>query len=98
MGPDGNLWFPEGGAIGRITPSGAVTEFPLPKSGSDAGALTVGPDGKLWFPDGERSPVLCIPDHGCSIAPHETQGTEVLPELSALAGEVGRSRGAVEGA
>src|SRR5208337_3646165 len=35
-----------------------------------------------------RSPVLCIPDQGCSIAHHETQGTEVLPELSALAGEV----------
>ena len=38
--------------------------------------------------------MLCIPDHVCSIARHETQGTEVLPELSALAGEVGRPRGA----
>src|SRR5208283_1701016 len=45
-----------------------------------------------------RSPVLCIPDQGCSIAHHETQGTEVLPELSALADEVGRPRGACEGA
>src|SRR5208282_4181977 len=47
---------------------------------------------------GSRSPVLCIPDQGCSIAHHETQGTEVLPELSALADEVGRPRGACEGA
>ena len=44
-----------------------------------------------------RSPVLCIPDQGCSITRHETQGTEVLPELSTPAGEVGRPRGAVEG-
>ena len=42
-----------------------------------------------------RSPVLCILDQGCSIARHETQGTEVMPELSAFAGEVGRPRGEV---
>src|SRR5208282_1459007 len=47
---------------------------------------------------GSRSPVLGIPDQGGSIAHHETQGTEVLPELSALADEVGRPRGACEGA
>ncbi|MGO8900288.1 MAG: hypothetical protein ACLQU5_18330, partial [Isosphaeraceae bacterium] len=40
-----------------------------------------------------RSPVLCILDQGCSIARHETQGTKVMPELSALAGEVGGPRG-----
>jgi hypothetical protein len=34
---------------------------------------------------GGRSPVLCILGQGCSIACHESQGTEVLPELSALA-------------
>jgi hypothetical protein len=34
---------------------------------------------------------------GCTIAGHESQGTEVLPELSALAGAVGCPRGAVEG-
>ena len=33
-GPDGNLWFTEmtGNRIGRITPAGVVTEFPLPAS------------------------------------------------------------------
>jgi streptogramin lyase len=29
-GPDGNLWFTESGKIGRITPSGTITEFSLP--------------------------------------------------------------------
>jgi streptogramin lyase len=57
-GPDGNLWIAETptGAIGRITPSGTVTEFRLP--GVRMGSLTVGswpcgitagPDGNLWF-------------------------------------------------
>jgi sugar lactone lactonase YvrE len=62
VGPDGNLWFTEsafgsGGtsgpaAVGRITPSGAVTTFPLPSTEDGiAGALTVGPHGDLWFPE-----------------------------------------------
>lgn len=61
-GPDGNLWFTEtfyppfggsppalGGAIGRITPTGTVTEFPLPKGGASPRGITAGPDGHLWF-------------------------------------------------
>jgi hypothetical protein len=47
-GPDGNLWFTEVSrpAIGRITPQGVVTEFPLafgPRS------ITAAHDGNLWF-------------------------------------------------
>ncbi|MGE4174796.1 MAG: hypothetical protein AB7G65_02960 [Thermoleophilia bacterium] len=52
-GADGNLWFTESGgsgAIGRITPGGAVTEF---TAGLTAGAaptsIAAGPDGNLWF-------------------------------------------------
>jgi virginiamycin B lyase len=55
-GPDGNLWLtqrPTGGklpgAIGRITPAGAIAQFPLPTAGSIPGNLKVGPDGNLWF-------------------------------------------------
>ncbi|MGZ5380745.1 MAG: Vgb family protein [Thermoanaerobaculia bacterium] len=57
-GPDGNLWY-FGNRIspgkvltflGRVTPSGAITEFP-PYWGQ---GITAGPDGNLWFtsPDG----------------------------------------------
>jgi hypothetical protein len=50
-GPDGNLWFTElqEGMIGRITPTGAVKEFPLADPNSQLGDITVGPDGNLWF-------------------------------------------------
>ncbi|MDX6619041.1 MAG: virginiamycin lyase [Gaiellales bacterium] len=54
-GPDGNLWFTEhtgGGALGRITTSGVVTEFPGTPPGMTVGqptGITAGPDGNLWF-------------------------------------------------
>jgi streptogramin lyase len=48
-GPDGNLWFTNGGEIGRIAPDGAVATFPLPKQGYGAVSIAVGPDGNLWF-------------------------------------------------
>ncbi len=52
LGPDGNLWFSEdSSAIGRITPAGAVTHFPVPALGELVGhtGITVGPDGNIWF-------------------------------------------------
>ena len=61
VGPDGNIWFTEvgnrssgtqpfdDGAIGRVTSSGAVTEFKLPQSGMYPAGLTKGPDNNLWF-------------------------------------------------
>src|SRR5262249_12311394 len=50
-GPDGNLWFIEGGikGIGRITPEGVITEFSLPNPFSSTYEITAGPDGNLWF-------------------------------------------------
>ena len=50
-GSDGNLWFNEGfeSKVGRITPSGTVTEFP---SVGGFGAMTTGSDGNLWFTEG----------------------------------------------
>ncbi len=61
-GPDGNLWFAaehslgnEGGppqsveVVGRMTPTGQVSEFPL--IGKELGliAITAGSDGNVWF-------------------------------------------------
>jgi streptogramin lyase len=52
-GPDGNLWFTTfggAGAIGRITPAGAVTLFTTGLiAGSQPTSITTGPDHNLWF-------------------------------------------------
>jgi streptogramin lyase len=50
-GPDGNLWFCEEDAnqIGRMTPDGTYTEFPLPTAGTHPEDIVVGPDGNLWY-------------------------------------------------
>ncbi len=57
-GPDGNLWFIETVAnnpdnIGRITPTGTITEFSFPNKtpyGDDGlSGLAAGADGNLWF-------------------------------------------------
>jgi virginiamycin B lyase len=53
-GPDGALWFAalDNGTrtpfIGSITPSGAITQYPLP-TGDLPTAIAAGPDGALWF-------------------------------------------------
>jgi hypothetical protein len=49
LGPDGNLWFTENAAIGRITPTGTVTEFSLLPNDDPSSRITTGPDGNLWF-------------------------------------------------
>lgn len=66
-GPDGNVWFTEGisygggspnpalstGKIGRITPNGNITEFPLPGVGSSPQGITRGSDGSVWFTESQ---------------------------------------------
>ena len=56
-GSDGNLWFSDDGttkAIGRITPSGTITEYGT-ADGLNPGAapqnVVLGPDGNVWFVD-----------------------------------------------
>ncbi len=50
-GSDGNLWFAESqgsGKIGRISPSGTITEFATGLSRPPEG-MAAGPDGNVWF-------------------------------------------------
>lgn len=62
-GLDGNLWFIgcsipvdtvfcHGDVVGRITPNGRSTLFPLPTTNTNPGDITAGPDGNLWFLEG----------------------------------------------
>lgn len=59
--PDGNLWFASNGEIGRMTPSGTVTNFDLQLSSAYGGSLihgiAVGSDGNVWFTDHDENQV-----------------------------------------
>lgn len=51
LGPDGNLWFTDGGysGINAMTPSGTYLGNILVTSHSHPAGITTGPDGNLWF-------------------------------------------------
>jgi virginiamycin B lyase len=55
IGPDGNLWFTDGGGgdIARMGLTGTITQFTLPTRGIGPRSIAVGGDGNLWF--GEES-------------------------------------------
>ena len=50
-GPDGALWFTETylNKIGRITTTGELSEFPLPRKHRYPFAITAGSDDAVWF-------------------------------------------------
>src|SRR5260370_38993515 len=72
-GPDGAIWFTEiipnlqsltfVGKIGRITPAGQISEFPVPTRSNLLG-ITAGPDGNLWFTELEGGRILRITPMG----------------------------------
>ena len=56
QGTGGNMWFTDRGTndrgqdlIGRIAPSGTITEFPIPALHAEPGAIAEGADGNMWF-------------------------------------------------
>lgn len=57
--PDGNLWFamPAVRMLGRITPQGAITEFPLPDTPT---RLLAAADGVLWISFSGRGTVARV--------------------------------------
>ena len=58
-GPDGNLWFVDTGdmsRVGRVTPSGAITEFAVPGTVGGPESITAGPDGNVWMAAGGGGP------------------------------------------
>lgn len=50
-GPDGNVWITERSAsrLAKVTPGGAITEFPTPTASSGPASVVTGADGALWF-------------------------------------------------
>jgi virginiamycin B lyase len=51
VGPDGYLWFTDGGtnSIGRMSLAGVVTKFPIPTPSAVPFGIAAGPDGAVWF-------------------------------------------------
>jgi streptogramin lyase len=53
LGPDGNIWYDEpyvsSDIVGRLTPSGQISEYPAEAGFAGAFGITTGPDVNLWF-------------------------------------------------
>jgi streptogramin lyase len=47
LGNDGNVWFPDGTTVAKMTPGGAITEYPT--GATLYGDVVAGSDGKIWF-------------------------------------------------
>lgn len=90
-GRDGNLWFTEqaGNRIGRITPAGAVTEFPIAAAGMAPTGIVAGADGALWVTENGAA------NTGNNILRITTAGamTQYQNGISANAGVVGIASG-----
>ena len=64
VGPDRNVWYTKGAVLGRVTPDGVITEFPLAESARGVG-LTAGSDrqpptriaNRLWYADGNGNKI-----------------------------------------
>jgi streptogramin lyase len=76
-GPDGNLWFTwastpayangtvvPGAALGRITPTGSVTEFEVPTAKSWPVSIVTGPDGNLWITEFQGEKIARVTPKG----------------------------------
>ncbi|HKV84905.1 MAG TPA: hypothetical protein VJN88_10130, partial [Ktedonobacterales bacterium] len=73
-GADGNMWFSEQytNKIGRISPSGSVTEFNDPSANGFPTSITAGPDGNLWFSDKDGIGKM-TPSGGTTLYPFSTR-------------------------
>jgi streptogramin lyase len=86
LGPDGNIWFSEywNSAIGRITPNGCITQFPIPYPAAN---IVTGPDGNLWFDASFTNAIGSITPCGV-VNTYTIQGTDLLRGITAADGEL----------
>ena len=85
-GSDGNMWFTESSeflpaAIGRITPAGAVTEFPVNCNFCILSDIVQGPAGVLYFTSNNA-------ELGRITTAGVVQAAVTMPNSSALAGNL----------
>ncbi len=77
-GGDENLWFFGDGAVGRITTSGQVTQWPVAQAiaGDGVGQMARTADGRIWFVTADSS------DRCFDLALLHPNGSEALWELT----------------
>ena len=70
VGPDKNIWFTGRNKLGRVTPDGTITEFPLAPNtrptGLSAGSDRRPPDlltNKLWYAAAGSNKIGCLSFH-----------------------------------
>jgi streptogramin lyase len=82
-GPDGNLWFTQNiGGIGRITPSGDITEFTIPSPNSGPVGIAAGPDDNLWFTQNTNPGRIAKIGAGCVPPPEPPVAVTVAPRFT----------------
>jgi virginiamycin B lyase len=80
-GPDGNVWFTElrRDVVGRITPSGTITEFALPTTNRFEVGISAGPDGNVWFAESSGNKIGRITPSG-TITEHRLRSFRAEPQ------------------
>ena len=82
VGSDGNIWFTNWGSlgdfIGRMTPTGNVTEFSLP-FGTDPVGIASGPDGNLWFAAYGSNTIDVMSTSGTMLHQYSASGSDRRP-------------------
>ena len=114
-GPDGNMWFiesrcfcedsttPSLQVVGRITPSGTITEYEVSSSRDKSffeshEGIVAGPDGALWFTESFNNRIGRITTSG-SISEYDLPTEQSVPRSIAVSKDghlwVGSTQGAI---
>ena len=97
-GPDGNVWFSEINnisVVGKITPAGIVTEYPLTGCNSSAFQVVSAPDGNVYFPAPCAGPNVAV--DAASIGRLTPSGTYTMFPIPALPGNAGADEASPSG-
>ncbi|MHB8595321.1 MAG: Vgb family protein [Ktedonobacteraceae bacterium] len=84
-GPDGNLWFTQDGkidSVGKMTPDGKVTEYPLNGGTNCECGITVGPDGNLWVAEDWSNNIVKVDIHTGQTTVYNIPGPGYPPNIT----------------
>ncbi|HLX41533.1 MAG TPA: SMP-30/gluconolactonase/LRE family protein [Ktedonobacteraceae bacterium] len=83
--PDGNLWFTQDGkinSVGKMTPDGKVTEYPLNSGTNCECGITVGPDGNLWIAEDWSNHIAKVDIHTGHLTLYNIPGPGYPPNIT----------------